>query len=138
MILLYFANEYTSRNQQRNLSALVICENGIGTSAILGAKLKREFSEIKEVKTSRVSALNQIDLSNYNLIFSTLRLKGFSRDYLLVSPLLLDDELIKIRAYLKDYEQKYPQPVPAKQVVEEKHPHSVEQLAKLAKNIEKK
>ena len=132
LILLYFANEYTSRNQQRNLSALVICENGIGTSAILGAKLKREFSEIKEVKTSRVSALNQIDLSNYNLIFSTLRLKGFSRDYLLVSPLLLDDELIKIRAYLKDYEQKYPQPVPAKQVVEEKHPHSVEQLAKLS------
>lgn len=132
LILLYFANEYTSRNQQRSLSALVICENGIGTSAILGAKLKREFSEIKEVKTSRVSALNQLDLANYNLVFSTLKLKGFSRDYLLVSPLLLEDELTKIRTYLKNYEQKYPQPKAKEQSTEEIHPHSVEKLSKLS------
>ena len=32
LILLYFANEYTSQNNNRNLTALVICENGIGTS----------------------------------------------------------------------------------------------------------
>ncbi|WP_297950638.1 HTH domain-containing protein [uncultured Lactobacillus sp.] len=132
LILLYFANEYSSRNQQRSLSALVICENGIGTSAILGAKLKREFSEIKEVKTSRVSALNQIDLANYNLIFSTLKLKGFSRDYILVSPLLLEDELVKIRTYLKNYEQKYPQPTAQGQPTEEVHPQSVEKLSKLS------
>lgn len=134
LILLYFANEYTAQNNNRSLSALVICENGIGTSAILGAKLKREFSEIKQVKTSRVSTLNQLDLSNYNLIFSTLKLKGFSRDYLLVSPLLLDDELLKIRAYLKKYEQKYPQQVSSAPVSNQKATHSVEELSKLSIN----
>jgi mannitol operon transcriptional antiterminator len=91
------------------LSALVICENGIGTSAILSARLKKEFPEIKQIKVSRVSTLNQIDLSQYNLIFSTLKLKGFSRDYQLVSPLAC--WIMKLngsRIILQDYEAKYP------------------------------
>ncbi|RVU70196.1 MULTISPECIES: HTH domain-containing protein [Lactobacillus] len=132
LILLYFANEYTSQSNNRNLSALVICENGIGTSAILGAKLKREFTEIKQVKTSRVSTLNQLDLSNYNLIFSTLKLKGFPRDYLLVSPLLLDDELQKIRDYLKKYEQKYPHLSEQSSFNQQEVTHSVEKLSKIS------
>lgn len=131
LILLYFANEYTSRNNDRNLSALVICENVIGTSAILSARLKKEFPEIKQVKATRVSALNQLDLAKYNLIFSTLKLKGFSRDYQLVSPLLLEDEIARIRAYLKSYVQKYPrsevEPI-------KKQEHSVERLSRFSIN----
>lgn len=46
LILLYFANEYTKSNLNRNLSALVICENGIGTSAILSARLKKNFLKL--------------------------------------------------------------------------------------------
>ncbi len=132
LILLYFANEYTSQNNSRNLSALVICENGIGTSAILSARLKKEFSEIKQIKVSRVSTLNQIDLSQYNLIFSTLKLKGFSRDYQLVSPLLLDNEIDRIRNYLKDYEQKYPLDADTQPMVESSHKHSAARLSKLS------
>lgn len=131
LILLYFANEYTSQNNNRNLSALVICENGIGTSAILSARLKKEFSEIKQIKVSRVSTLNQIDLSQYNLIFSTLKLKGFSRDYQLVSPLLLDNEIKRIKNYLKDYEAKYPLDN-AQPLVENHHKDSASRLAKMS------
>lgn len=133
LILLYFANEYTNHNNNRSLSALVICENGIGTSAILSARLKKEFSEIKQIKISRVSVLNQLDLSKYNLIFSTLKLKGFSRDYQLVSPLLLDDEIERIRAYLKNYKQKYPQTAIAQPKVNN-HKQSTAKLSKLSIN----
>ncbi|UIK34792.1 HTH domain-containing protein [Lactobacillus amylovorus] len=130
LILLYFANEYTNQNNNRNLSALVICENGIGTSAILSARLKKEFPEIKQIKVSRVSTLNQIDLSNYNLIFSTLKLKGFSRDYQLVSPLLLENEIERIKNYLQDYEQKYPLEAP--RPVIESHKDSAASLSRLS------
>lgn len=131
LILLYFANEYTSQNKDRNLSALVICENGIGTSAILSARLKKEFPEINQVKTTRVSALNQLDLAKYNLVFSTLKLQAFSRDYQLVSPLLLDDEITRIRTYLKSYLQKYPAP----QVqLAKKQKHTVEKLSRFSIN----
>lgn len=130
LILLYFANEYTNQNNNRNLSALVICENGIGTSAILSARLKKEFPEIKQIKVSRVSTLNQIDLSNYNLIFSTLKLKGFSRDYQLVSPLLLENEIERIKNYLQDYEQKYPLEAP--HPVIESHKDSAASLSRLS------
>lgn len=112
---------------------MVICENGIGTSAILSARLKKEFSEIKQIKISRVSVLNQLDLSKYNLIFSTLKLKGFSRDYQLVSPLLLDDEIERIRAYLKNYKQKYPQTAIAQPKVNN-HKQSTAELSKLSIN----
>lgn len=107
LILVYFAKEYTSSITRSDLSALVVCENGIGTSAILRERIKQEIPEIKEISLSRVSNLNNLDLKNYDLVLSTLKLKGFSRDYLLVSPLLLDDEIQQIRAYLKKYQQKY-------------------------------
>lgn len=132
LILLYFANEYTSQNNNRNLTALVICENGIGTSAILSARLKKEFPEIKQIKVSRVSTLNQIDLSQYNLIFSTLKLKGFSRDYQLVSPLLLDNEIERIKNYLQEYEQKYPLDTDTQSIVENHHKDSAARLSKIS------
>lgn len=108
LLLLYFANEYTSSHNHPHLNALVICENGIGTSAILGARLKQKFAEINEVKLSRVSNIPNLDLQKYDLVLSTLELKGFSRDYLLVSPLLIDDEISHIERYIQDYERKYP------------------------------
>lgn len=108
LLLLYFANEFTNFENHQQFNALVICENGIGTSAILKARLKQELPEIKQIKLSKVSDLVNIDLQKYDLILSTLELKGFSRSYQLVSPLLLDDEIIRIKNYLKDYERKYP------------------------------
>lgn len=108
LLLLYFANEYGNRSQHRNLSALVICDNGLGTSAILASRLKKEIPEIEAVKTTRVSQLPKIHLEEYDIIFSTLNLPGFPRDYHLVSPLLLGDELKRVRSDVAKYVQKYP------------------------------
>lgn len=133
LVLLYFANEYTSRKNSQSLSALVICENGIGTSAILGARLKQKFPEIKHIKLSRVSNLAELDLQKYDLILSTLELKGFSRDYLLVSPLLLDDEINHIHSYIKEYEQKFPAEASVnQQPAQNGGSHAVEKLSQFS------
>lgn len=107
LLLLYFANEYTSRHYRGDLKALVICENGIGTSSILGQRLKQEIPEVKKVKISKIAQLQDLDLSSYDLILSTLKLPGFPRKYQIVSPLLLDDEISNIKDYLKDYQANY-------------------------------
>ncbi|MBP2058375.1 mannitol operon transcriptional antiterminator [Lactobacillus colini] len=107
LLLLYFANEYTNSRNNHDLNALVICENGIGTSAILRTRLRQELPEIKQIKISKVADLSRLNLQDYDLILSTLELKGFSRKYQLVSPLLLSDEISKIKNYLKDYERKF-------------------------------
>lgn len=108
LLLLYFAKEYTSRKNINYFSALVICENGIGTSAILRTRLKQEFPSFEKIRIYQVSELANVNLQDFDVILSTLKLAGFPRDYLLVSPLLLDDEINKIRSYLKNYTRKYP------------------------------
>lgn len=100
LLLLYFANEYTNQRYHEHIDALVICENGIGTSVILAQRLKQVFSEIKDVKISRIYELKELDLANYDLIVSTLPLSGFPGDYQLVSPLLLPDEIERIKVCL--------------------------------------
>lgn len=130
LLLLYFANEYTSAKRNQEFKALVICENGIGTSAILKTRLQQELPEIKQVKLSKVADLANINLQEYDLILSTLELKGFSRKYQLVTPLLLDDEIERIKNYLKDYERKFP-PLPVSKLQPEKT-HATKTLSDIA------
>ena len=106
LLLLYFANEYTNRRYLQDLSALIVCENGIGTANILASRLKKELPEIKRVKISHLASLGQIDLQKYDLILATLELPGFPREYQLVSPLLLNDEVKRLKDYLANYQRK--------------------------------
>lgn len=125
LLLLYFANEYGSRQPRRNLSALVICDNGLGTSAILVARLQKEVPEIKQVKTARASGLAQLKLEDYDIIFSTLDLPGFPREYHLVSPLLLGGELDRVKSEVASYVAKYPEKSTVQQPCRFKNPAAV-------------
>lgn len=107
LLLLYFANEYTNRTYQRELRALVICENGFSTSQILKSRLIREVPEIQKIDTTKVSDLSQIEPKNYDIILSTIDLPGFPRDYQVVSPLLLENDVNKVRNWLQTYQKKY-------------------------------
>lgn len=107
LILLYFANECESHKYGHRLRALVICENGFSTSQILKNRLIQELPEIDQVDTTKISRLNQIDVANYDLVLTTTDLPGFSREYQVVSPLLLNGEVEKIKKYLKTYQEKY-------------------------------
>lgn len=107
LLLLYFANEYTNRSYERELRALVICENGFSTSQILKSRLMREIPEIQQIDTSKVSDLHQIEPRDYDLILSTIDLPGFPRDYQVVSPLLLDNDVSKVKNWLQTYQKKY-------------------------------
>ena len=107
LLLLYFANEYTNRGYQRELRALIICENGLSTSQILKSRLNREIPQIRKIDTTKVSDLYQLEQRNYDIILSTIDLPGFPREYQVVSPLLLENDVNKIRNWLQTYQKKY-------------------------------
>ncbi|BDR59978.1 transcriptional regulator [Lactobacillus xylocopicola] len=107
LLLLYFANECENHKYYHGLSALVICENGFSTSQILKSRLQQEVPEISQIDTTKIAKLKQLDLANYDLVLTTVDLPGFPRDYQVVSPLLLNNEVKKIKKYLKTYQFKY-------------------------------
>lgn len=132
LLLLYFANEYRNASKQHQFSALVICDNGIGTAAILASRLRAEFPVIKQLKLAKASQLGQLPLQQYDLILSTLKLPGFPREYKLVSPLLLEDEFEGIKQYLAAYVQKYPAKAKTAPALGRQIKHPTRQLANLA------
>lgn len=107
LLLLYFANECEKYKFSHKLRALIICENGFSTSQILKSRLSQELPEINQIDTTKITKLNQIDLANYDIVLTTVDLPGFSREYQVVSPLLLNGEVQKIKNYLKTYQYKY-------------------------------
>lgn len=101
-ILIHFASSFEQQRQNKPISALVVCANGIGTVKVLESRLKKTIPEISHYKVSRVAELNHLDLKQYDLILSTIFLPGFKLPYKVISPLLLNNEIDEIRQTLND------------------------------------
>ena len=106
-ILLYFASQYVGTKRSDKLAVLIVCENGIGTSSLLKQRLKKELPQVEHFKLARIQELNELELAEYDIVLSTLRLPGFTREYQIVSPLLTKEELMRLKTYIKDYQRKY-------------------------------
>lgn len=120
LILLYFANSFENASNTGQLKALVICANGIGAASILKNRLQQEISTIYEVQIAKVSQLKTIQPNHFDLILSTLKLPGFNWDYQVVSPLLLGDELQRIKELVRSLNKRTPVQSEVKQSVNKK------------------
>lgn len=100
-VVLHFATSLERIKSDGILSALLICSSGIGTAKILESQLTKFVPEIKTIQTARISQLANIDTSQYDAILSTVFLPGFTAQYIVISPLLLDEEIQEIRSQLK-------------------------------------
>ncbi|AKP68278.1 BglG family transcription antiterminator [Companilactobacillus ginsenosidimutans] len=101
-ILIHFASSFEQQRQNKPISALVVCANGIGTAKVLESRLKKTVPEISRYKVSRVAELNHLDLKQYDIILSTIFLPGFKLPYKVISPLLLNNEIDEIKTFLNE------------------------------------
>jgi mannitol operon transcriptional antiterminator len=101
-ILIHFASSFEQQRQNKPISALVVCANGIGTAKVLESRLKKTIPEINRYKVSRVAELNHLDLKDYDIILSTIFLPGFKLPYKVISPLLLNNEIEEIKTFLNE------------------------------------
>lgn len=99
-LVIHFASALLKSERTPEFRALVICSTGIGTSKILSSKIEKEIPEIRHIKNISLFELDQIDIDNYDIIISTIPLKNYHGNYILVSPILSKEEIGKIKQYL--------------------------------------
>lgn len=100
-VVIHFASAYERSPNAQSLKVLVICSSGIGTAKILENRLRKNIPEITDVDISKISQLYQLKYEQYDLVLSTIFLKGFEEEYKVVTPLLMEDEMRSIKRYAK-------------------------------------
>jgi mannitol operon transcriptional antiterminator len=98
-LVLHFGSALELRKEEMEIKALIVCPTGIGTSKMLASRLKKELNEISYVKIASIKELKQVPIKNYDVIISTVRLPF--DDYVLVNPLLSEEDIKSVRIYLK-------------------------------------
>lgn len=102
-VVTHFASSFEKHGYSRDLKILVVCASGIGTSKILKTRLERSIPEIEHIDVVRAVDLNEVDVDQYEIVFSTIALSGFNYDYTLINPILDDQEIEAIKQRLSQY-----------------------------------
>ncbi len=102
-LVLHFGSVLLRKIEQHSLKALVVCSSGIGTSKMLATRIQRELPTIREVRNVSLFELYRMDKSEYDLILSTIRIPEMEQEYILVNPILTDEEVEKIKRYLTQH-----------------------------------
>ncbi|GIN85959.1 transcriptional regulator MtlR [Heyndrickxia sporothermodurans] len=100
-LVLHFGSTLNMKASLNKWKALIICSSGIGTSKMLATQIQNHIPSITETKNISVFELKEMNTEDYDLIFSTIPIDGVTLDYLLVSPILTDDELEKVQRYIQ-------------------------------------
>lgn len=107
-IVLHFGSALVLREEEIAIRALIVCPTGIGTSKMLASRIKKEIIEIQTVEIKTIKDIQMQDnLQNYDVIISTVRLPYIDMDYILVSPLLSEENIENIRNYIRKNIEKF-------------------------------
>ncbi len=101
-IVLHFGSALMMREEKLSVDALVVCPTGIGTSKMLASRIKKEIIGIDHIEIKSIKEIQEQDVKSYDLIISTVKLPFLEIDYILVSPLLTEDNIGTIKNYLKN------------------------------------
>lgn len=85
------------------LNIVVICQNGIATSELIMSKLHKIFDSDAKITNINARELDFYDLSNIDLIISTIALAEVKVPVIEVSPILTKDEIESIRSFYSEH-----------------------------------
>lgn len=94
----------------QQLKVVIVCTSGIGSSKLLAIRLAKEFPQIEQLGHYSWYEAARLPRSNYDFIISTVDLPLESNQYIRISPLITDEEIIKLKQYIKHYVQHAPAP----------------------------
>ncbi|MGG1247285.1 BglG family transcription antiterminator [Bacillus spizizenii] len=100
-IVLHFGSALEIKKEEAKLKALVVCSSGIGSSKMLASRLKKELPDIESFDMSSLIELKGRDVQSYDLIVSTVPIPYESIDYIMVSPLLNEEDTNQVKQYIK-------------------------------------
>ena len=99
-IVLHFGSALEMSKQKVDISALVICSSGIGSSKMLASRLKKELPEIASFEISSLMELKSKNTGAYDIIVSTVPIPYENIDCVTVSPLLDTEDVKQIKHQL--------------------------------------
>ena len=105
-IVLHFGSALLMNEERVQIDAVVVCPTGIGTSKMLASRIQKELPEIDTVKILSIHDFEHANFQDYDLVISTIRLPVTDVDYLMVSPLLNEQDISHIENYLQHNIQK--------------------------------
>lgn len=85
------------------LNVVVICQNGIATSELIMSKLHKIFDSDAKITNINARELDFYDLSNIDLIISTIALLEVTVPVIEVSPILTKGEIESIRSFYSEH-----------------------------------
>src|SRR5699024_6433176 len=129
-LVLHFGSALLQKEAAVSLKALVVCSSGIGTAKLLATKLQQQIPEIKQVENKSLFELPEINLSEYDLIVSTIPLQEIDREYVIASPMLEQADIRKIKKAVRRKKINYP-------VLKKKHENQQKKPRKAEQTIEK-
>ncbi|HFI0149291.1 TPA: transcription antiterminator [Streptococcus suis] len=94
-LTIYF--EIAVEKMSKPLTIYVICPHGLATSALIMSSLRRTISNFDHLVKLDMRELTDEKIEQADLIISSIRLDGFPRSYILVSPIVADHELEMIQ-----------------------------------------
>ena len=101
-VAMHFGAALDRRQANFPQHVLIICPSGIGSSKILVSKLETAFPQIQQIRHASFFELERLDTDDFDLIVSTVSLSMPEETYVQVQPFLSDDEVEKIRDYLRE------------------------------------
>lgn len=94
-LTIYF--EIAVEKMSRPLTIYVICPHGLATSELIMSSLRRTISNFDHLVKMDMRELTEEKIEQADLIISSIRLDGFPRNYIRVSPIVTDTELEMIQ-----------------------------------------
>lgn len=100
-IVLHFGSALLMNEEKTAIRAVIICPTGIGTSKMLASRIQKEFAEINTVDIKSIKEIEKSKLNVFDMVISTVKLPFDDLNYILVSPLLNDEDIQMIRSFLQ-------------------------------------
>ena len=100
-LVMHFGSVLLGLKGEKDLKAYIVCSSGIGTSKMLVSRLQREIPEIAEIKNVSLFELNELQISDRDLVISTIYLQDFTKEYMIVSPFMTQEEIKQVQLYAR-------------------------------------
>lgn len=92
------------KKKEVEFRVLIVCGGGIGTSQLLLAKMKNRF-DFHVVDVVSAHLLNSQQYQNIDLVISTIPLKDYEGEYILVTPVFSDEDYLRVSGKIEEIQE---------------------------------
>lgn len=89
------------------IKTVIVCSQGIGISQLLAQKISNRFKQIYISDVISEDELTRFENSEIDLFITTFSIKT-KKNFIIVSPLLLEDDVSRINSFIENYPNKSP------------------------------